>query len=455
MHGCENLPIIVNIMTRENPKPLMWAVAPPADNEDERLDEIVRLGLADPVLSDGLGDFPELARAVTGYNIALVSIVTDEKQCFHAVSGEFESTSTPREISFCQFSILGDSVFEVPDTLVDPRFKKNPLVTGEPNIRSYAGAPLITSRGFALGSLCVIDDSPKTLSADQRDQLMRLAGLLVREIESRGRANGERILRLELGRTKEALQRSFDTEREALLDRLEESNRYSQLGQSVVEVAHDMRDPLTTIHAGADVMKLQFIEMNALGIAIPDEVAERFVAWLDVTESIHSAAERLKGLSEALMRSGREAERVEKVSVRSLFTQIESSHRAKLDGVEIVHQVSDIVWFGQAEPVLRVLSNLVSNACDATEEQEERKIAFRATFEGEWLKLAVADSGMGLDPSIAEAVFRKGFSTKSVLRGSGLGLSICKELVERLGGRIAAGPDEDLGGANFSIWLPR
>ena len=434
---------------------ILWAVAPKPHDEEERVDEIIRLGLQDIDVENRFGDFPDIARSITGFNIALVSIVTEEKQCFHAVSGDFSTKETPREVSFCQFSILGDTVFEVPDTRDDPRFMKNPLVTGAPFIRAYAGAPLITSRGFALGSLCVIHDKPHDLDESQRADLMRLAGLLVREIEARGTALNERRLRVELGQTKEALQRSFDTERESLVARLEESNRYSQLGQSVVEVAHDMRDPLTTIHAGADVMKMQFIEMNAMGVEIPDEIAERFTAWLDVTESIHSAAERLKGLSDVLMRSGREAERVEKVSVRSLFSQIESSHRAKLEGVKILNRVTELVWFGQAEPVLRVLSNLVSNACDATEEQVERTIAFRASFEGECLRLQVGDSGHGLDPSIAEAVFRKGFSTKSVRRGSGLGLSICKELVERMGGRIAASQDDELGGANFSIWLPR
>ena len=444
-------------MTSPKSKSVLWAVAPTPSDENERVDEIVRLSLSEQNLNsnDRFGDFAALARELTGYNIALMSIVTEEKQCFHAISGPFDTLETPKEVSFCQFTILGQDVFEVPNTADDPRFMKNPLVTGEPYIRSYAGAPLITSRGFALGSLCVLHDEPRELSRGQREGLMRLAGLLVREIEARGTALNERQLRLELGQTKEALQRSFDSEREALLDRLDESNRYSQLGQSVVEVAHDRRDPLTTIHAGADVMKMQFVELNAMGVDIPDEIAERFTAWLDVTESIHSAAERLKGLSEVLMRSGREAERVEKVSVRSLYNQIESSHRAKLEGVKIINQVADIVWFGQAEPVLRVLSNLVSNACDATEDQSERSIVFRANFEGENLRLQVGDSGHGLDPSIAEAVFRKGFSTKSMRRGSGLGLSICKELVERLGGRIAAAQDEELGGANFSLWLPR
>ena len=441
-------------MTSPTTKTTLWAVAPTPSDEAGRIDEVVRLGLSENT-QERFADFARLAQLLTGYEIALVSIVTEDKQCFHAIEGSLDTRDTPREVSFCQFTILGDDVFEVPNTLDDPRFMKNPLVTGEPHIRAYAGAPLTTSRGFALGSLCVIDSTSRELSADQRSSLMTLAGLLVREIEARGSALNERQLRVELGQTKEALQRSFDTERESLLDRLDESNRYSQLGQSVVEVAHDMRDPLTTIHAGADVMKMQFIELNAMGIQIPDEIAERFTAWLDVTESIHSAAERLKGLSDVLMRSGREAERVEKVPVRSLFSQIESSHRVKLEGVKIIHQVADIVWFGQAEAVLRVLSNLVSNACDATEDQDERTIVFRANFEGDALRLQVGDSGHGLDPSIAEAVFRKGFSTKSLRRGSGLGLSICKELVERLGGRIGASQDEDLGGANFSIWLPR
>ena len=444
-------------MNSSTSKSVLWAVAPSPPDEGERIDEIIRLGLSeqDSNSTERFGDFAALARGLTGYNIALMSIVTEDKQCFHAVAGPFDALETPREVSFCQFSILGQDVFEVPDTAEDPRFMKNPLVTGEPFIRAYAGAPLITSRGFALGSLCVLHDEPKALTSGQREGLMRLAGLLVREIEARGTALNERELRVELGQTKEALQRSFDSEREALLDRLEESNRYSQLGQSVVDVAHDMRDPLTTIHAGADVMKMQFIELNAMGVEIPDEIAERFTAWLDVTESIHSAAERLKGLSDVLLRSGREAERVEKVAVRSLFSQIQSSHRAKLEGVNVVSQVSDIVWFGQAEPVLRVLSNLVSNACDATDDQTDRTVVFRANFEGEHLRLQVGDSGHGLDPSISEAVFRKGFSTKSMRRGSGLGLSICKELVERLGGKIAASQDEEFGGANFSIWLPR
>ena len=73
------------------------------------------------------------------------------------------------------------------------------------------------------------------------------------------------------------------------------------------------------IHAGADVMKMQFIELNAMGVEIPDEIAQRFTAWLDVTESIHSAAERLKGLSDVLLRSGRERQSaLREVAVRSL-----------------------------------------------------------------------------------------------------------------------------------------
>ena len=111
---------------------ILWAVAPKPHDEDERVDEIIRLGLQEIDAESRFGDFPELARSLTGFNIALVSIVTEEKQCAHAVSGDFSTKENPREVSFCQFSILGDTVFEVPDTRDDPRFMKNPLVTGAP-----------------------------------------------------------------------------------------------------------------------------------------------------------------------------------------------------------------------------------------------------------------------------------------------------------------------------------
>src|SRR5690606_6507756 len=96
---------------------------------------------------------------------------------------------TPRQISFCTHTIEGEGVFEVPDATRDPRFADNPLVTGEPDIRFYAGTPLTSPDGYNLGTLCVIDRRPRQLSAEQRDTLERLGRQVTRLFEERLQAH--------------------------------------------------------------------------------------------------------------------------------------------------------------------------------------------------------------------------------------------------------------------------
>jgi GAF domain-containing protein len=107
--------------------------------------------------------------------IALVSLVETERQCFIARTG-LEARETPRETSFCQFAMLGDEVMVVPDARLDPRFADNRLVTGDPYIRFYAGAPLVSEAGIPLGALCVIDGVPRAdLTPLQAQGLLVLA----------------------------------------------------------------------------------------------------------------------------------------------------------------------------------------------------------------------------------------------------------------------------------------
>jgi GAF domain-containing protein len=129
-----------------------------------------------------LRDTPEL-RAITDFAgtlcvtpIALISLVEEARQTFIARTG-LEVTETPRETSFCAHAMLGDAIMEVPDATADPRFADNALVTGEPRIRFYAGAPLINEDGVPLGALCVIDTVPRPsgLTPAQRQGLIVLA----------------------------------------------------------------------------------------------------------------------------------------------------------------------------------------------------------------------------------------------------------------------------------------
>ncbi len=106
--------------------------------------------------------------------VALVSLIDAERQWFKSVIG-LELTETPRVMSFCEHATEGEGTLAVRDARDDPRFAGNPLVTGAPFIRAYAGAPLIDSEGFGLGALCVIDTRPRDFSARDMDILSHLA----------------------------------------------------------------------------------------------------------------------------------------------------------------------------------------------------------------------------------------------------------------------------------------
>ena len=120
----------------------------------------------------------QTAQALFGVPIALVSLVGASEQRFKGRCG-LDASGTPREFSFCTYAILSDAVMVVEDATRDERFAANPLVTGEPHIRFYAGAPLVLAPGIHLGSLCVIDRIPRTFSAEQQDQLRSLAEIAV------------------------------------------------------------------------------------------------------------------------------------------------------------------------------------------------------------------------------------------------------------------------------------
>ncbi|MGH6612874.1 sensor histidine kinase [Sphingomonas sp.] len=132
--------------------------------------------------SSALKSITDFAAALCDAPISLVSLVEERRQTFLARTG-LAATETPRETSFCAFAMLGDDVMVVPDATRDPRFADNPLVTGEPNIRFYAGAPLIAADGTPLGSLCVIDSVPRTgLTPLQRQGLVTLAGSVMERL---------------------------------------------------------------------------------------------------------------------------------------------------------------------------------------------------------------------------------------------------------------------------------
>lgn len=159
----------------------MQAPDTPAD-EPERLNVLRSLAVLDTAPEERFDRLTRIAQQIFQVPIALVSLVDAERQWFKSRQGLL-ATETPRDISFCGHAILRDEIFVVPDTQEDPRFADNPLVTGAPDIRFYAGAPLATASGRRVGTLCVIDRAARDLSTEQRQILRDLADCVVAELE--------------------------------------------------------------------------------------------------------------------------------------------------------------------------------------------------------------------------------------------------------------------------------
>ena len=158
--------------------------APFPKNEDERVQALLDYRIMDTHAEAAFDQLAVLASQICQTPIALVSLVDHERQWFKARVG-LDPPETSRDLAFCAHAILQDDVFQIPDAALDWRFSDSPLVTGAPNIRFYAGAPLINNEGFPLGTLCAIDTKPKELTDDQKKALRILSAQTVAQLELR------------------------------------------------------------------------------------------------------------------------------------------------------------------------------------------------------------------------------------------------------------------------------
>jgi PAS domain S-box-containing protein len=224
-------------------------------DEPARLAALRACNVLDTEREDGFDQLTLLAANLCHAPIALISLVDEHRQWFKSAVG-ISAKEHPRDMAFCAHAILERGFTVVPDAAADPRFATNPLVTGEPHIRFYAGAPLVTSEGHALGTLCVIDTVPRTLSPSELAALSLLSKQVVAHLE----------LRRAMSRLTAA-----SAERDAALASLEESRQ--QLEQRV---------------------RQRTAELAAANASLQSEVADR----LRTVESLRNSEERYRLLVE-------------------------------------------------------------------------------------------------------------------------------------------------------------
>ncbi|MDQ9169146.1 EAL domain-containing protein [Oxalobacteraceae bacterium R-40] len=159
-------------------------MATPAQDENSRMEALLRYDILDTPAESGFDDITLLASQICETPIAIITLLDEKRQWFKSHFG-IEITETPREIAFCAHTILQKELFVVEDAAQHPSFVSNPMVVADPHIRFYAGAPLVTPEGYAIGTLSVIDRVPRKLNDAQLNALRALSRNVVRLFELR------------------------------------------------------------------------------------------------------------------------------------------------------------------------------------------------------------------------------------------------------------------------------
>jgi PAS domain S-box-containing protein len=179
------------------------------ENESERLKKLHQYNILDTLPEKAYDDITKLAAYICGTSIALISLVDSNRQWFKSSIG-IDAKETPRDLAFCAHAILGDDVFLVSNALEDIRFFDNPLVVGGPMIRFYAGTPLISQEGYALGTLCVIDQKVHNLNESQKEALKALGNNVLTLLELQLKISQEKETTYQIKSQKEQLDNFFE-----------------------------------------------------------------------------------------------------------------------------------------------------------------------------------------------------------------------------------------------------
>lgn len=379
---------------------------PPLPHDEElRLEALRRYEILDSAPEEAFERITSLAKRLFGVPIVLISLVDTNRQWFKSCIG-LDTKTTTREVSFCAHAILRDEVMIVPDATLDPRFAQNPDVLGGPGIRFYAGAPLRTAEGAALGTLCIIDRKPRPpLSDEEQLTLSDLAAVVVDEME----------LRLSLRKS---------VEREAALNRAKAVAEQASASRAhfLSRMSHEFRTPLNAI----------------LGFAQLLEGEDLTADQKEDLRHIHDAGEQLLHLlTEALDLSRLEAGRVrmviEDVALAPLVTAAVRAAGAPHASVDVDAGLSVLA---DAARLRDVVAELVGNA--TRHAGPEVSVLVTARRDGDVVELRVSDDGRGMTPADAEGMFAPFERGAGNAPGLGLGLAVARRTLEAMGGSITA-----------------
>lgn len=376
--------------------------APIPDDEDKRLSELLSYDVLDTEAEQLFDDITKLASQICDSPIALISLVDPNRQWFKSKVG-LEAQETSRNIAFCSHAILQREVFEINDASKDPRFHDNPLVTGSPDIRFYAGAPLVTPSGHAIGTLCAIGDKPKSLTDGQRSALKTLSQSVVAHLELK-RKNRE----------------------------LERTSQFKS--DFLSYISHEIRTPLNAINTFSHLLESEAASLS-LSTSFTEPLAlisESGSRLLEIVNSVLDLKQIEAGKMRVMPRS---------VATHDFFTHLFSLTRIRAEdnNVTFFYSVTepmpenlkfDDTKFGQ------IILNLLSNAIKYT--HAKKSVTASVKFKNGKLIFVVKDEGIGISEEDQKKLFMpfERMENAHQFDGTGLGLNITKRLIELLDGSL-------------------
>jgi signal transduction histidine kinase/CheY-like chemotaxis protein len=400
-------------------------------DESRRLDALLGYGILDTARERAYDDLTFLAAQICGVPMAAISLVDGGRQWFKSTYGA-NIVETSREHAFCGSTIKSTEVFVVPDARADEKFAANPLVTGEPHICFYAGAPLTTPGGHAIGALCVIDQKPRQLTPDQTRSLEALARRVVAELELRKIAK----------------------ENEQAKEQAVAANQAKS--EFLANMSHEIRTPMNGIIGMAD-------------LALKTNLSDRQRHYVETVGNL--ANDLLEIVSDILDFSKIESCQIEldynPFDIREIISRAVNPHAARAQGnniefhVRIAPEVPPWVA-GDAGRLRQIVVNLVGNAIKFTKEGEIVVEVDLAQTEvpdptKARIRVAVSDTGPGIPAEKRELIFQRFTQADSSISrnfgGTGLGLAISQSLALAMGGGIRL--DEPEGrGSRFVVEIP-
>lgn len=374
-------------------------------NEQARLKELESYNILDTLSEEDYDNLTSIASAICGTKIALISLIDKDRQWFKSHHG-LNATETPREQAFCAHAIHHPKeIMMVEDARTDERFHDNPLVIGDPHVIFYAGMPLVTENGHALGTLCVIDDKPKVLNQGQIDALKSLSKQVIHLLELRKK-------KIEL---------------EGAFARIEKKNQ--ELEQFAFTVAHDLKSPLNVIIGLSDLFMLKYkMQLDADGLKIMDTIKGSTTKLAEFIAELLEYSRLEKVLGE------------EKIEVKTAQLQLYLSSLFLADKscrLTFINKVESIVVNKTA--LEQTFVNLITNAVKYNDKAIAEVEVGMSEDKG-FYSFYVKDNGPGITPANQERIFRI-FETSGTVdrygkKGHGIGLATVKKIVEQQGGDL-------------------